>query len=126
VVKDCSLSDACFAFGRRYSNAVERIDGELQRFATLERPKFLYADPSQPMRPTHLINGASPVWMAKVGGATSCWPSCTNATDPETNAADACGGCGWCSHCKQQWGGGKGKGPDLDWTYTLVRPLAGL
>eukprot|EP01044_Picomonas_judraskeda_P013481 COSAG03_NODE_2042_length_3192_cov_1.691238_3_plen_425_part_00 len=102
-----------------YTNAVERVGGELQRFATLERPKFLYADPTQPPRPTHLTNGASPVWMSKVGGAMSCWPTCSNASD-------ACAGCGWCSHCKQQWGGarkGNGHGPDLDWTYTLVRPL---
>ena len=100
-----------------YTNRVERVGGDIQRFATLERPKFLFADPSDPTRPTHLTNGASPVWMAKVGGATSCWPSCNgNGTDP-------CLGCGWCSHCKQECGRGK---PDLDWTYTLVRPLRGL
>jgi hypothetical protein len=33
-------------------------------FATLERPKLLFADKADPLRPTHLLNGASPVWQS--------------------------------------------------------------
>ena len=45
-----------------YSNAVQRVDNTTQHFATLERPKLVFADPADPHRPTHLLNGASPVW----------------------------------------------------------------
>jgi hypothetical protein len=80
-----------------YDNAVPRADGTIQRFATMERPKFLYADLENPTRPTHLINGVSPFWN-------------------ESNAADPCAVCGHCSACKCHRG--------IDWTYTLARELA--
>ena len=84
-----------------YSNAVVRTDGTVSMFATLERPKLLFSDDSDPYRPTAIFNGASPYWNA-------------------SNASDPCSPCSWCSRCKVTWGGPHG---DLDWTYTLVRPI---
>lgn len=83
-----------------YNNSVVRQDGTVDRFATLERPKLVFGDPSQPHTPTHIINGVSPVW---------------------GDGDDPCAPCGkgktaHCSHCKQQ--------PGIDWTYTLMQPLA--
>lgn len=77
-----------------YSNVIVQSDGTVQRFATLERPKLLFTDAASPHTPTHLINGASSLWL--------------NGTDP-------CAPCGHCSHCKQTLG--------IDWTYTLMTPL---
>jgi hypothetical protein len=78
-----------------YDNAVTHADGTVQRFATLERPKLLFTDPTKPYTPTHLINGASAVWL---------------------DGSDPCAVCGGhCSHCKQELG--------IDWTYTLMTPL---
>ena len=80
-----------------YSSAVKRVDGSEKTYSTMERPKFLFADPADPLRPTHLFNGASPVWDA-------------GSTNP-------CGGCklATCVKCKVTTG--------MDWTYTVVRPL---
>jgi hypothetical protein len=78
-----------------YGNTVLHTNGSTQHFATMERPKFLFADPTAPTRPTHLINGVSPVW--------------------NTTGADPCGACGHCSACKVHIG--------RDWTYTLARGL---
>jgi hypothetical protein len=78
-----------------YNGTVLRTDGTVDHFSTMERPKFLFADPTNPTRPTHLFNGVSPVW---------------NSTD-----SDPCRGCGHCSHCKTT--------ANLDWTFTLARPL---
>jgi hypothetical protein len=78
-----------------YDNAVLHTNGSIQHFATMERPKFLFADSAAPTRPTHLITGVSPVW--------------------NTSNADPCAGCGHCSACKCKGG--------VDWTYTLARPL---
>ena len=82
-----------------YSGAVVRADGSVKTYATMERPKLLFADPADPLRPTHLLNGASPVW------------DMGNATNP-------CGACetGACVKCKVS--------PGMDWTYTVARPLA--
>jgi hypothetical protein len=82
-----------------YTGAVARADGSVKNYATMERPKLLFADPLDPARPTHLLNGASPVWDA------------ANATNP-------CGACesAQCVKCKVS--------PGMDWTYTVVRPLA--
>ena len=87
-----------------YTNAVERQGGRTQHFATMERPKLLFADSSHPHRPTHLVNGVSPVWDAN-------------------NSSDPCAQCGNCCHCKVT-SRARGDAVDLDWTYTLVRPLA--
>ena len=88
-----------FSAAEPYDNLVRHADGTVQSFATLERPKLLFADPKRPHTPTHLINGASPVWL---------------------DGPDPCAVCGptgevHCSHCKQQ--------PGIDWTYTLMTPL---
>ena len=85
-----------------YSNAVSRADGSVQHFATLERPKLLFADPADPHRPTQLLNGASPVW--------------------GHNASDPCAMCGNCCHCKVT-SVSRGDEDNVDWTYTLVRPV---
>ena len=79
-----------------YPSTVLRVNGTIQNFATMERPKFLFADPTAPDRPTHIINGVSPFW---------------NASDP----SNPCATCGHCSACKCKGG--------IDWTYTLARPL---
>ena len=88
-----------------YSGTVDVEGGVTRHYSTLERPKLLFADASDPLRPTHLLNGASPVWDAA--------------------AANPCGRChaadgsapGQCVKCKVTAG--------LDRTYTIVRPLAG-
>lgn len=79
-----------------YDNVVPMADGTRQYFATMERPKFLYADSKNPTQPTHLLNGVSPVW---------------NSSDP----SDPCAACGHCSACKVHKG--------ADWTYTLTQTL---
>ncbi len=79
-----------------YPSSVIRTSGALEHFATMERPKFLFADATAPERPTHLINGVSPYW---------------NSSDPD----DPCAACGHCSACKCHKG--------IDWTYTLARTL---
>jgi hypothetical protein len=88
-----------------YGNAVERTDGTVDHFATMERPKLLFADASNPTHPTHIINGVSPIW------------DTSNATDPCHECCPAPGGGGKtrCSCCKTY--------PGIDWTYTLLRPL---
>ena len=83
-----------FSASEPYDNSITHADGSVQRFATLERPKLLFADPARPHTPTHLINGASPVWL---------------------QGPDPCAVCGHCSHCKVQVG--------FDWTFTLMTPL---
>lgn len=85
-----------------YGNAVARTDGSAEHFATLERPKLVWGDASNPTRPTHILNGVSPVWDE-------------NATDPCHECCAAPGGGSRCSCCKTF--------PGLDWTYTLLRPL---
>jgi hypothetical protein len=85
-----------------YGNEVRRTDGSTDRFATLERPKLVFADAADPHRPTHIINGVSPVWLDGPDPCAVCGPS----------AGDT-----HCSHCKQQVG--------IDWTYTLMQPLGG-
>lgn len=84
-----------------YGNVITRIDGTKQSFATLERPKLVFADKSDPHTPTHLINGVSPVWQ---------------------NGSDPCIKCGHCSACKVACKT-RGDAVDLDWTYTLMQPL---
>eukprot|EP00040_Diaphanoeca_grandis_P031060 m.185024 g.185024 ORF g.185024 m.185024 type:complete len:459 (-) comp32214_c9_seq1:62-1438(-) len=79
-----------------YNNVVSKTDGTVHQYATLERPKFVFADPSNPHRPTHLFNGVSPYWNS-------------------SNAADPCEPCIHCSRCKVTKG--------IDWTYTLLRTL---
>ena len=84
-----------------YDGTVRRVDGSTKYYATLERPKLLFTDPAYPFRPTHVINGASPVW-------------------DEGAPANPCGACrtpGQCVGCKVT--------PGMDWTFTLVRPLGG-
>jgi hypothetical protein len=78
---------------------IRRVDGSIKNYSTLERPKLLFADPGDPLRPTHLLNGASPVW--------PCAP-CHGSKDQE--------GRGSCVKCKVT--------PHMDFTYTVVRPLA--
>jgi hypothetical protein len=82
-----------------YSGAVQRADGTVKNYATMERPKLLFADPADPTRPTHLLNGASPVWDAS-----------------SKNPCDVCGTTRACVKCKVTQG--------VDWTYTVVRPLS--
>ena len=65
--------------------------------------QLIFGDQADPFRPTHITNGASPVW----GG----------------NASDPCQECGHCSHCKVA-STARGDAVDVDWTYTLVRPIA--
>lgn len=72
----------------------------MKNYSTMERPKLLFADEGDPLRPTHLLNGVSPVW--DTGGGKPC---------------GACGTEGACVRCKVS--------PHMDWTYTVVRPLAG-
>ena len=84
-----------------YNNTVTRTDGTVDSFATMERPKFVYADPADPTKPTHLFNGVSPVWDAS-NRSNPCW-QCGGATSH-------------CSACKVHKG--------VDWTYTLAQPLA--
>lgn len=81
-----------------YTGAVQRADGTVKNYATMERPKLLFADPNDPTRPTHLLNGASPVW--------------------DADGKNACGACetAACVKCKVS--------PGMDWTYTVVRPLS--
>ena len=99
-----------FSMTEPYSNVVRYADGSNHTFATLERPKLLFADPSDPKRPTHLFNGASPVWD-------------TAAADPtHPGPCAACDG-GICTHCKVT-SKATGGMADLDYTYTLARPLA--
>ena len=75
-------------------------------FSTMERPKLIFGNASEPTQPTHITNGVSPVWDA-------------NKTDP----CAACGGV--CVNCKVYTRERNPDAPhDLDWTYTLVRPLA--
>ena len=89
-----------------YPATVARTDGSTSHFATMERPKLLFSDPEHPFQPTHLYNGASPVW-----------------ADSGNGTANPCGACGEsrkgdvgnCVKCKVQ--------PGMDWTYTTVRPL---
>ena len=38
-----------------YGNAVKRTDGTTDHFATLERPKLVWGDASNPTRPTHIL-----------------------------------------------------------------------
>jgi hypothetical protein len=64
-----------------YDNTVARADGTVEHFATMERPKFLFANSTAPTTPTHLVNGVSPVWNG------------SNPTNP-------CAYCGHCSACK--------------------------
>ena len=71
---------------------------------TVLRPKLLWGSPADPFRPTHLTNGASPVWQAAV------------------NASDPCAICRACVMCKVT-SVARGYAEDLDWTYTLVRPI---
>eukprot|EP00035_Acanthoeca_spectabilis_P011694 m.206085 g.206085 ORF g.206085 m.206085 type:complete len:564 (-) comp15424_c0_seq2:110-1801(-) len=78
-----------------YGGEVNRVGGLSEHFATMERPKLIFADPSRPTTPTHLFNGVSPVWNG--------------------SQADPCAACGHCSRCKVT--------PGMDWTYTLARPL---
>ena len=75
------------------------MDGSVKNYSTMERPKLLFADEGDPLRPTHLLNGASPVW--------------------DSGSSNPCGACetGACVKCKVS--------PHLDWTYTVARPLAG-
>ena len=91
--------DWTFSPHEPYNNSITHADGSVQLFATLERPKLLFTDRTRPHTPTHLINGASSVWL---------------------DGPDPCAVCGpaegvHCSHCKQQDG--------IDWTYTLMTPL---
>ena len=78
----------------------------MQHFATVERPKLLFTDSADPYRPTHLLNGACPYWDG-------------NASDP----CDVCGYCGACKVAATNPGNPYNHGHDVDWTYTLVRPL---
>ena len=89
-----------FSAAEPYNNSIRHADGTVQRFATLERPKLLFTDSARPHTPTHLINGASPVWLDGPDPCAVCGPT---------------GGGVHCSHCKQQ--------PGIDWTYTLMTPL---
>ena len=77
----------------------------VRHYSTLERPKLLFADPTDPLRPTHLLNGASPVWDAAAANP------CGRCQAADGSAA------GQCVRCKVTAG--------ADWTYTVVRPLAG-
>merc|ERR1712118_263 len=45
-----------------YTNVVVHTDGTTSTFASMERPQFLFADSAAPWRPTHLVNGVSPIW----------------------------------------------------------------
>ena len=90
-----------------YNNTVLRAGGTKQTFATLERPKFLWADPSDPFRPTHLFNGAAPYWGKGPDPCVACGPK---------------GKANHCSYCKQA-SLANGDQANLDWSYTLVRPL---
>ena len=97
-----SVDGHAWHFGKEepYGGGIARADGTVKHYATLERPKLLFADPAHPLRPTHLLNGASPVW------------------DASNNASSPCGACrtaGQCVGCKVS--------PGMDWTYTVVRPL---
>jgi hypothetical protein len=95
-----------FSAHQPYSNAVSRADGSVQYFATLERPKLLFGDPRDPHRPTQLLNGACPYW--------------------DSNASDPCAVCGYCGACKvasDTPGSPYNHGHDVDWTFTLARPV---
>jgi hypothetical protein len=59
--------------------------------------------------PTALTNGASPVWGA-------------NASNPCAACNNGGGGPGFCSECKVA-AKARGNAYDLDWTYTLGRPV---
>lgn len=89
-----------FSGEQPYDNGVQRLDGSVQRFATLERPKLVFSDQSRPHTPTHLINGVSSVWLSGPDPCAVCGPSSAHTH---------------CSHCKQQ--------PGIDWTYTLMTKL---
>jgi hypothetical protein len=78
--------------------------------APTERPKLLWGDARDPYRPTALTNGASPVW--GVNASNPC-AACTNGD----------GGPGYCSMCKVA-AKTRGNTYDLDWTYTLGRPIS--
>ena len=52
--------DWTFSDTEPYSDAVLRTNGVVQHFATMERPKFVFADPGNPTKPTHLFNGTRP------------------------------------------------------------------
>jgi hypothetical protein len=92
-----------FSQAQPYSNAVLRVGGSVQMFATLERPKLHFNDASDPHRPTALFNGASPVWNA-------------------SNQSNPCSTCGCCVMCKVTCEA-RGMSRNLDWTYTLGRPV---
>jgi len=79
-----------------YNATVAFSDSTSHYFATMERPKLVFGG-HDGLTPLYISNGVSPV------------PA-------------PCTACGHCSHCKQQWSP-PGTGPDLDWTFTLVRPL---
>jgi hypothetical protein len=100
-----------FADMQPYSNAVVRTDGSVQNFATLERPKLLWGDHADPYRPTAILNGASPVWGSNRSNPCS---ACNNG-DVE--------GPGFCTMCKVS-AKARGNAYDLDWTYTLGRPIS--
>eukprot|EP00040_Diaphanoeca_grandis_P017582 m.91933 g.91933 ORF g.91933 m.91933 type:complete len:536 (-) comp26511_c1_seq1:143-1750(-) len=96
-----------FSNTQPYSNTVQQIGGGAQTFSTLERPKLMFGDATDPHRPTALFNGASPWW------------------DAEANATNPCSMCAYssCTPCKVT---SKSRGDqfDLDWTYTIGRPVA--
>ena len=92
-----------------YSNVVPIAGGGGQTFATLERPKLMFGGSADPHRPVALFNGASPWWDA--GAAAS--------------GGNACGAClgGRCVMCKVTCQA-RGAAADIDWTYTLGRPVS--
>ena len=73
----------------------------------VDRPKLIFANASNPSQPTHLFNGVSPVYGNASNGANPC---------------AMCGGV--CVDCKVYTRAKDPRAPhDLDWTYTLLRPL---
>jgi hypothetical protein len=101
-----------------YSGSVLRVDGSVKNFSTMERPKLLFADAGDPLRPTHLLNGASPVWDSGSGSGSGGGGG-GGGGGSGGSGSNPCGVCetGACVKCKVS--------PGLDWTYTVVRPLAG-
>ena len=93
-----------------YSNVVRQEGSgggtQVHTYATLERPKLMFSDQTDPHRPTAIFNGASPWWDETVPANDAC-AKCLN------------GGCVMCKvTCVQ-----RGAMYNLDWTYTLGRPI---
>ena len=99
-------------------------DGSSIAFSTRERPKFVYADSNNMTTPVALITGVS---AACSPPSAACCARCNRSVSGAPSGQPQ----GTCSQCKHGWqtctdgkcsGGSKG---GMDYTYTVLQPLAG-